>query len=120
MGAQGTATVNFGVFPGASDASVAVTGQGAIIAASLVEAWILPATTADHTADEHIVETFKVFAGNIVPGVGFTIYAVNDSTFFEAPLYIVRQGDLFGYVGPPNLGRGTLIYGAWNVGWVWN
>lgn len=31
MGAQGTATVNFGAYPGTSQASVAVTGQAAIL-----------------------------------------------------------------------------------------
>ena len=55
MGAQGTAVLDFGAFPGKSDASVAVTGQAAIVAGSLVEAWIRPVDTADHTADEHML-----------------------------------------------------------------
>jgi len=102
MGAQGVATLDFGAFPGASDASVAVTGQGSIVAGSLVEAWILPAVTADHSADEHLVETLEVYAGNIIAGTGFTIYGINKSSLFEPT------------------GRGTRIYGAWNIPWVWN
>jgi hypothetical protein len=35
MGAQGQTTIDFGAFPGKSDASVAVTGQAAIVAGSL-------------------------------------------------------------------------------------
>lgn len=102
MGAQGTATLDFGAFPGKSDASVAVTGQGSILAGSLVEAWLLPAATADHSADEHLVETLKVMAGTISAGVGFTIYGVNTSQANDPQ------------------GRGTRLYGTWNIGWVWN
>jgi hypothetical protein len=119
MGAQGTQLVDFGAFPGASDTSFAITGQGSILSTSLVEAWLLPAATADHTADEHWVETIKVVAGNIVAGTGFTIYAINTGTIFENTLDSARTGDLVGYIGPP-MGKGTLIYGKWNVGWVWN
>ena len=97
MGAQGTTTVDFGAFPGKSDASVAVTGQAGIVAGSLVEAWIRPVDTADHLADEHLVETMRVMAGAIVAGTGFTIYALNS-----------------GQVG------NTMLYGLWTVAWVWN
>lgn len=130
MGASGKTTVDFGSFPGGSDASIAVTGQTGIITASLVEAWILPADTTDHLSDEHMLETFEVFAGNIIAGTGFTIYAVNTSQVNE-PLtpdgvgsnnvtlaggLVVAQGLQQPLVG----GRGTRIYGKWTVGWVWN
>lgn len=72
----GTALLDFGAPPGSDTATVAVTGQAAITAASFVEAWVaIPAAgTADHNADEHWVEELDVRAGNIVAGVGFTIY----------------------------------------------
>lgn len=111
MGAQGTATLNFGAFPGSTDAVVTVTGQAGIASGSLVEAWILPATTADHSADEHWVDPPDIFAGNIVAGTGFTIYGrirnsaeVDDST----------TGGKWGSKNAP------LIYGTWNIAWVWN
>lgn len=103
MGATGTTTLDFGAFPGKSDASVAVAGQAAIVAGSLVEAWVRPAATADHTLDEHLVETLNVVAGNIVAGTGFTIYGVNVNQLSE-----------------PDGGKGTRIYGLWSVAWVWN
>lgn len=96
MGAQNTALLDFGAFPGKSDASLDITGQASILAGSLVEAWILPAATVDHSADEHLVEQLEVYAGNIIAGTGFTIYGIAKTT-----------GD-------------TRIYGKWNVGWVWN
>lgn len=103
MGAQGTATLAFGSAPGASDATIVVTGQAAILSGSLVDAWILPAATADHSADEHCVEELMVCAGNVVAGVGFTIYGVH------SPAYTAVES-----------GRGTTLYGDWNIAWVWN
>lgn len=115
--ATGTASLNFGAFPGASDASVAVTGQTGISAGSLVEAWLLPAATADHTADEHLVETLNVMAGTIVAGTGFTIYGINTGNLME-PLRSLR--DLPGGGGDATQGgRGTRLYGIWNVAWAW-
>lgn len=99
--ATGTATLDFGAFPGASDASLAVTGQGTIAAGSLVEAWLRPVATADHTADEHMVETLKIFAAAIVAGTGFTISGVNTSQLNEPT------------------GKGTRLYGTWSVAWGW-
>lgn len=126
MGAQGQTTVNFGAFPGSSDTSVAVTGQAGILAGSLVEAWIRPEATADHSADEHVFETIRVVAGNVVPGTGFTIYALNTNTLNE-PLTEPGVGSfrsaattVYGYIKPAVGGKGTLLYGTWTVAWVWN
>lgn len=96
MGAQGTGLLDFGAFPGKSDTSLAITGEASILAGSLVEAWVLPAATVDHTADEHIVEQLEVIAGSIVAGTGFTVYGVSRGS-----------GDV-------------RLYGKFNVGWVWN
>ena len=132
MGAQGTATVNFGAFPGKSDASVAVTGQADILSGSLVDAWLYPSATADHSADEHMAEKIRVTAGNIIAATGFTIYALNDNGLSE-PLVppgagrtqmahatagnnYKGPGDQSGSVG----GRCPMPYGQWTVAWVWN
>lgn len=127
MATTGTASLDFGTFPGASDASVVITGQTGILSSSLVEAWIFPADTADHSADEHIIETIKVVAHTIVPGTGFTITGINTSEIYEALEYVQpvrfsaasiapRAGGIFPSVG----GIGTLIFGVFNVAWVWN
>lgn len=95
MGAQGTTIVDFGAAYN-NDTSVAVTGQAGILAGSLVEAWIWPVATTDHSVDEHVMASvmLDVEAGNIVAGTGFTIY-LNDKT---------PGGS----------------YGKWTVAWVWN
>lgn len=99
--ATGTATIDFGAFPGKADTSVAVTGQAAIVAGSLVEAWIRPVATADHTADEHLVESVRVVASDIVAGTGFTIYGLE-----AVP------------VANPN-NEGHMLYGLFTVAWAW-
>lgn len=68
MATTGIATLDFGSFPGSSHAKVDVTGQAGILSGSLVEAWLKPAATADHSADEHLVDTIRVMASDIVAG----------------------------------------------------
>ena len=120
----GTATLDFGAFPGASDASVAVTGQASIVAGSLVEAWIRPVATADHSADEHMLETIKVFAANIVAGTGFTIYGFNTDNnvgfrqAFQANRNVGGRGPGTASLLETGVGD-TRIYGTWTIAWVW-
>jgi hypothetical protein len=124
--ATGTASLDFGAFPGSSHTSVTITGQAAITSGSLVEAWIFPATTADHSPDEHVIESLKVMAGNVVAGTGFTIYGVNTNTLNE-PLQMPSVGNfrsaattVYGYTEPSIGGQGTRLYGVFNIAWVYN
>lgn len=123
--AAGTATIDFGAFPGSSHATVDVTGQTAILTGSLVEAWLMPKDTSDHSADEHLVEPIKVMAGPPTAGVGFTIHAMNVNPISE-PLefggvskFRATAASVYGYSEPSVGGQGTLIYGQWTVSWVW-
>lgn len=106
----GETTIDFGAFPGASDASTTVTGQTGIVSGSKIMAWLYPKATADHSADEHILETIRIYAGNIVAGTGFTIYGVNSSQLNEPVADHPRDS---------SGGRGTRIYGTWTVQWKW-
>ena len=72
MAGTGTATVDFGA--GATTAQTFVSVP-AIVAGDRVEAWVVPADTANNTADNHWIEDLVVMAGQAEPGVGFTIYA---------------------------------------------
>lgn len=91
-GAAGLSEVDFG--SGGYDASVAITGQTNILAASsIVHAWLYPKDTASHSTDEHLVESIDVAAHTIVDGVGFTIRAK------------ARNKD--------------KLYGVWSVAWRW-
>lgn len=94
MGAQGTAVVDFGAYPGAGSAVVSVTGQAAILTTSACEAWVrVQDATAEHTPDEHIVETLTVRTGPIVAADGFPIHVTCDN---------------------------SRAWGTFNINWVWN
>ena len=95
---RGTTVLDFGSFPGSSDASVAVV-QAPVLNTTVVKAWLYPLATTDHSADEHMVETLKVFAGKVVAGIGFTIYGFNTDQIVDPK------------------GNGTRLYGKWTVAW---
>lgn len=126
VGTTGTATLDFGGYPGDTDASVTVTGQADIVADSVVEAWLRLADTTDHTADEHRVEEIAISAGDIVAGVGFTIYgrATNNQPQPTPLAYPVRVpgpgGGRNAQRRNNTVDRGNLIDGTWTVQWRWS
>lgn len=77
MSAVGTATIDFGAYPGSQEASVAVTGQTAILVGSSAEAWMMADTSSDHTAADHSYAALFIAltCGSVSAGTGFTIYA---------------------------------------------
>jgi len=94
--AVGTAIIDFGSAASMSrDASVVVTGQTAILAGSKIEAWLMGSSTADHSADEHIMATtmIDIITSVATPGDGFTIYG------------LVRDG---------------TMHGQFTIQWVWS
>ena len=130
----GVSIVDFGAFPGASDASLAITGQTNILAGSSITCQLTPVATADHSADEHIAESLGCYAGNIIAGTGFTIYLKNNNNLKEPDVIPQAAGSLIqtsatavGFKVCPagkNLsdysGQATRIYGKWSVAWHWN
>ena len=128
---SGTSIVDFGS-GGASHVSLAVTGEAAILAGSLVYCWIKPEDTVDHSADEHLVETIKVYASDVLAGVGFTLHALNTSEAVSPGIPVEALRGRFSGVGAAfgrgqaarntavNLGgAGTLLTGKWSVGWFY-
>lgn len=73
----GTSTIDFGSFPGANEASVAVTGQTSILSNSVAEAYIMSEASANRTANDHryVGLYITLTCGDVVAGTGFTIYA---------------------------------------------
>lgn len=123
MGAQGTATLDFGVFPGASDAVVDVVATGVIVT-SLVEAWINPVATADHSVDEHMVETIRVVGSYLSDG-NIRIRGFNTSQLMP-PLQsesVAHPGNAINQ-GPTNTYQVRrpvpMLVGQFTVSWVWN
>ena len=74
---QGTATIDFGTFPGSNEASIAVTGQASIGIGSKAEAYVMADdTTSDHTASDHryFAALMGLTCGTPSAGTGFTIH----------------------------------------------
>lgn len=73
----GTAVIDFGSHPGSNEASVTITGQSSITAASKAEAWIMgDDTTSDHTAADHkyLPQLASFTCGTPTASNGFVIY----------------------------------------------
>lgn len=93
MAQTGTAIIDFGPATAkTTNASLIVAGQTGILSNSFVEAWINPVASADHTADEHVMEALRVQSGAIVVATSFTIF-------------------LTCFLG--------TTWGKWNINWVW-
>ncbi len=78
MSATGTATIDFGAWPGSNEASVVVTGQTSILSTSKCSAFIMADdTTSDHTAADHryAAALIGLTCGTPTAATGFTIYA---------------------------------------------
>ena len=90
--AVGTATVDFGAFPGTDKASIAVTGQAALVSGSKIEAWLRAEATAEHPEDEVMMlskfVTVNVPITLVVAATGFTIVVVCHDGFSTGTLLI--------------------------------
>lgn len=74
----GTATIDFGAFPGSHEAAVTVTGQTAILVTSKCDAYVMgDDSTADHNAEDHRwLECFaSLTCGTPTAANGFSIRA---------------------------------------------
>ena len=77
MGANGTATLDFGNIPGTELVSVIVNSVG-VLSTSSIEAWMMAESTATHNVMEHIITPIRLVcqAGN--NDNTFTIYAYSE------------------------------------------
>jgi len=110
MGAQGTADLNFGAFPGSSVAFVDVVATG-VVSTSGVEAWIRPVATADHTDVDHIAAPLRI-VGVFVSNDNIRIYGMSTSDLFspDPPQTAPRVG----------IRPSPMFVGIFKVNWVWN
>lgn len=106
MGAQGTATLDFGAFPGSSVATVDVVATG-VISTSAIEAWIRPEATADHTDADHVAAPMKV-VGVFLSNDNIRIFGINTNDVIppDTPGVPIQAAPMF--------------VGLFKVNWVWN
>jgi hypothetical protein len=67
-----------------------ITGEANITTSARVFVGIIAVATADHLADEHMVDPPRLVAGDLVAGVGFTIHGFSDDFHTHHGLYTVE------------------------------
>jgi hypothetical protein len=77
MGAQGTATIDFGIAPATKNFVTVPIADTNILSDSLAEAFMMGDSTADHNATEHAIVPIK-FTCVCTAGVGFVITAFTE------------------------------------------
>lgn len=127
----GTSIVDFGS-SGSSHTTLVVTGQAAILAGSLVFPWVKAEATLNHSADEHVASNIRVYASDVVAGVGFTLHAVDSSEVISVnrPARLSRFSGVGVDAGGGRAdrlfaeqqrfgGRASQQTGRWSVGWLY-
>lgn len=81
--AVGTATVDFGAWPGTQEQSVTVTGQAAISALSYTAAFVMAEASGVHTLNDAVYAPLwmALTASAATAGAGFTIYCRTEYKF---------------------------------------
>lgn len=124
MGAQGTATLDFGAFPGSSVTSVDVVATG-VISTSAVEAWIRPVASADHTVEDHIIAPMRV-VGQYLSDNSIRIYGININDVMPPMEQVIdnRPSTPVTVAARPLVRQqrqdSPMLVGQYNVWWVWN
>jgi len=121
MGAQGTATLDFGAFPGSNVASVDVNTAG-VISTSAIEAWIRPVATADHTDADHIAVPMKV-TGMFLSNDNIRIVGINTNDVVPPIENQPNAGPGSKLRSPfvrPDRQNAPMLVGQFSVWWVWN
>ena len=77
-GASGTATITFGSDRTMARASIA---SASITDTSVIRVSAAGAGTAQHSADEHLIENYSVKPANVQPGVGFYLVMQSQDKF---------------------------------------
>lgn len=115
---SGQTTIDFGAFPGTPETQAVVTAQDVSDPNAVLDVWILPLATTDHTADEHMADPPRVTAVNTTPGTSFTIYGFPSGRDLPVP-----PGTPFGNTANsqmPVAQTQLMPVGKWNVGWAFS
>lgn len=124
MGAQGTAVLDFGAFPGSSVTSVDVVTTG-VTSTSAVEAWVRPVASADHTVEDHIIAPIRV-VGQYLSDNNIRIYGINSNDVMPPMEQVIdnRHSTPVTVAARPLVRQqrqgSPMLVGQYNVWWVWN
>lgn len=88
-GSTATGVLNFGSFPGSSVTSVDIVAVG-VISTSVINAWIRPVASADHTDIDHVAAPMRVIGKYLSDG-NIRVYGINTNDVIPPPVLIHRQ-----------------------------
>jgi hypothetical protein len=114
---SGSTTIDFGAFPGSNYASTTITFSDVYDPNAIIDAWILPATTADHSADEHVVDPPLITVTNNGDGT-ITINGVPSGRDPFVPALIPFGNTANSQMPVPQ--AQVMPYGKWNVGYAFS
>jgi hypothetical protein len=121
MADSGSTTVNFGAFPGTFEAKTDVSTPG-VLTTSLVEAWLLPISTADHSQDEHIAEYDAIEVFGYCAANGTLSIIARPRPINTLRMDISEGGDAQNGPSSGSIRTGAeanRLFGQYTVGWVW-
>jgi hypothetical protein len=122
VGAQGTAILDFGAFPGSAATSVDVAAAG-VISTSAIEAWIRPEATADHTDVDHVAAPMNV-VGTYLSDGNIRIFGINTNDVIPPlePQPLTRTPPTSATLPKSQMARQNppMFVGLFKVNWVWN
>jgi hypothetical protein len=108
---SGQSEIDFGVFPGKAETSLAVAAPG-IVAGSRIVLSLAAVATADHGVEDVILEELDLLPGAPSVGVGFTIFARVRSQFTsDEQKASGRRGSLGSF------GGNQMSWGRFLVNW---
>ena len=114
----GTAVLDFGTFPGSNVAYVDVATAG-VISTSIIDAWIRPVASADHTDTDHIAAQIRV-TGVYVSDNNIRVYGINANDV-TPPLepQPAATPKLRGVLVRTERQAAPMLVGQFNVNWSW-
>lgn len=113
----GTSLIDFGAFPGTNFASVTVAAADIAVPAAVIDAWVTPIATVDHSADEHLMDPPLVVSA-VISGSNIVITGVPSGRDLPVP-----PGTPFGNTAnsqQPTGNRQFTPYGKWSVSWAFS
>ena len=115
-GGTGTATIDFGAFPGSNVAFVDVAATG-VISTSTINAWIRPVVTADHTAEDHVAAPIRVI-GQYLADDSIRVYGINTNDVIPPLDNVPLRGGSSKQSGVDRQ-RSPMLVGQYSVFWSW-
>jgi hypothetical protein len=111
---SGTGILSFGPFPGSSSATVTLVAAAQSDPNAVIDCWIVPIATADHSVDEHQSSDAPIVSA-VASGANIIITGYPSGRDLPVPPGTPPAGAASQM---PIASQQLMPYGAWTVGWA--